>query len=430
MSRIDKSFSLPENIDPNHKYAYRSGDFGMFTYWYVDAFGNYWEYTNAPTDSDDFDPTCGEATFVDDQVTPETAPQFYNPAGKKYHAAVDQGAQVQFNPQYSPYDREDVWYGLYQDAQGAPRFLYLEDDVRKNPDLWFQYNLRLLDSGLPSYRKYAARLFASNQVKDQAVGTALILIDQGAYTLDEVCNLKVGDVEFIDRTVRLLGRKFVCDTDFLDAMVGFTTGRPSEEPLLKFTTMYGDEPLTPEYLGALFLAMRISPKYMFYWKVASTLSNIVHRLVSSGKVSEGLEAEAYDELARTFCTSTDIRFYVDFKIHHRLFGNIEALIAEVDQFDAQEAQSAQDEPPVDEEMVEGTEESVEEDLGKSLVRLQSDNLGVLSIFSNLENYLKYESLYSQWLHREPLHDMSKEQEEALILELQRQSMPEEDETDE
>ena len=63
---------------------------------------------------------------------------------------------------------------------------------------------------------YATELFQGQHPKDRVTGALLFLVDQGYYSPEELVGATVGDLEFIDQTVRLLGRRLVCDIAFPD----------------------------------------------------------------------------------------------------------------------------------------------------------------------------------------------------------------------
>ncbi|MHA2068141.1 MAG: hypothetical protein ACXABY_27585, partial [Candidatus Thorarchaeota archaeon] len=50
---------FPDLIDPNHEYVFKTGEYGIYDYWYRDQRGNYWKYSNAPEDHADFDEKAG-----------------------------------------------------------------------------------------------------------------------------------------------------------------------------------------------------------------------------------------------------------------------------------------------------------------------------------------------------------------------------------
>lgn len=409
---VTKSFSLPETIDPNHTYVYRSGFGGLYRYWYVDQGGNYWEYTNAPEDSPEFESSLGPAILVAEQATPTTAPQFYAKNGKKLHAGVPQGVEIQYNGSYNPHDPEEVWYGVYDDPEtGAPMIVYLDADIRENPELMVQYGVRLADSGITQYRSYANYLYTSANLKDKVVGAFLMLVDQGMYSPKELTRATVGDVVFIDSTVKLLGRKFVCDTDFYDFITSIVAGRDDTDVLFKVDTHLGEEPLGDGYVSSLFYSMRMEPDNMLVWAANCAFVRIVHRLLLQQTPADIIEERAYEELSQTFSTVDDLRYMILSGLHTRLIDNYELAMEE-----AVAAQGSLD----DEEAVEAIDEQQEapqegvEDVVKSIAAVDTDSFGVATVTTSLKGMRDFENNFSQWLHYEPMHQVSDSLERYLI----------------
>lgn len=408
---ITKSFSLPETIDPNHTYVYRSGFGGLYRYWYIDQGGNYWEYTNAPEDSPDFESTIGPAILVDDQVTPTTAPQYYASNGKKLHAAVPDGVEIQYNSDYNPHDAEEVWYGIYTDPEtGAPMIVYLDADIRENPELIVQYGVRLADSGITQYRSYSNFLYTSANLKDKVVGAFLMLVDQGMYSPNELTRATVGDVEFIDSTIKLLGRKFVCDTDFYDFMTSVVAGRDDTEPLFKVSTHLGEEPIGDGYASSLFYSMRMDPNNMLVWSANCAFVRIVHRLLLQRVPPDLLEDRAYAELSQTFSTVDDLRYMVLDGLHTRLIDNYEAAMEEAVMAQAAAEDAVEQQEGADPDVDPGAGEDVE----KSLTVVDTDSFGVATITTSLKGMRDFERNFSQWLHYEPMHQVSEVLNRYLI----------------
>lgn len=396
MTYLSKAFGLPEAIDPSHEYVYKTGDHGLFQYWYRDLAGNYWEYTNAPEDSSDWDSMCGNAILVPDQPMPHTAMQFYTAEGLKRNIGVPDGVELTQNESYDPMSPTDVWYEFYSDPEGNGRFVYLDSDVKENLDLWVQSQLRIADAGIPAYRKYASDLFLSSQPKDRTVGAVLMLLDQGVYDPEELIYASVEDLEFIDNTVRLMGRKFVCDPDFLDYLTELVATKDAGAPLFTTSTLFGEEPLGIRYLLSLLNSLKMNPRFLRHWHANHQFSRIVHRLALAQVPPEEIEERAYNELARTLATSEDVKFLVDYKVRDTLLNNYEAMVS----------QSAG--PQVPEDPSEGEEEAAPEDeaVEKSLNHVPTDDFGVAQVWSDLTTRRADEREFSEWLHSEPLHEVT------------------------
>lgn len=390
------SFSLPENVDETHIYVYRSGVDGVYSYFYVDPTSNFWEYTNAPADSPDYDPFGGEAILVRDQPLPGTSPGFFSPEGRKLSVAVPEDAHTLPNELYNPTDPANIWYGVYIDRNGGRRYVYYDTDVRKNFDLWAQYQLRVADAGIPSYRAYAKKLFNSEVPKDRVIGTLLMLVDQGMYPLQDLIFAAVKDLEFIDTTVKLLGRKFVCDPDLLDFLTSLVVERDIEAPLFFVDTFKGPAPLGMRHASSIFAGLKINPTFLHYWHCNHTFSRIVHRLSLQAVPIELVMDMAYNELARVFATSDDVRVTIDAKVRDTLLKNY-----------AVKSESMQ-------QMAETTQlESNPDNVAKSLTSINTDDYGVLMVWSDLDKRKSDETQFSIFLHAEPMHEATP-QEEALV----------------
>ncbi|NJL53714.1 hypothetical protein HC928_00315 [bacterium] len=202
--------------DLTHEYIFKSGEYGtMYQYWYRDRAGNYYRYTNAPTDNPDFEPFFGAQLMDPEQPLPEKNPEFFTEEGYKRHMALPGQVKAERNPSYSQNDQRNIWFEVYLRG-GKQNYVYLDADIKENLDLYVQNQLRVVDASIVRYRAFATQLFTGQHIKDRLTGAILMLVDQGFYEVEELVNATVGDVEFVDQAVMFLGRKFVCDLAFLD----------------------------------------------------------------------------------------------------------------------------------------------------------------------------------------------------------------------
>ncbi len=376
---LTKGF-MPDLIDPDHDYVFKTGEYGIYDYWYRDRAGNYWRYTNAPEDHEDFDPRAGVPLLDKDQPMPHTAPQFFAANGRRRHSAVPKDATAEINAAYDPLDPKQTWYETYQGPDGAQRFVYLDSDVRENLDLWVQYQLRVTDAGISRYRQFAANLFTNPHPKDKIVGAILMLVDQGLYDLEDLADALVEDLSFVDETVRLLGRKFVCDPPFFDFLTSLMANREPSDPLFVLDTVHGRHSFGYHYLYSVFKFLRVSPHYILYWRASQMFTRIMTRLaLTTDPEPEEVEGLAMSELQRMFSTRDNIKHMVDHKVREQLLSNYGV------------------------------------DLQKALARQEHDDYGVPAIWSDLIQRRGDEMQFSTWLHAEPMHDITPE-EEAQIAE--------------
>lgn len=413
---VHKSFGLPEGIDPNHEYVYRSGEHGIYDYWYVDMFGNYWQYTNAPKDHPHYDPHGGEAMILPDQPMPHTTPQFYTREGRKLHVAVPQDAEVTENQAYDPENARSIWYAMYK-SQGSEesRFVYYDSDIRENLDLWVQYQLRLADAILVRYRQYAVKLFESKHPKDKIIGFILMLVDQGCFEAYELTQAKVEDVDYIGSTVKILGRKLMLDPVLLDFLTSITSNRESNEPLFVLDTKMGRRPIGVRHIYSVFKALRVSPHFLLYWHASHLYSKVVHRLAAESVPPDLVEDRAMDEVRRILNVVEDVSALVDVQLKDTLSRNYAPQPGqeeEQEERDQQQPTQAGDQDQSDTEAPMEDEEAAVmggQDLNKAFVKAEADDFGVLEILGDLTAKKADEFEFSQWLHATPLHDVSDEE---------------------
>lgn len=376
------------DTDSSHQYTYKSGEYGpMFQYWYRDAQGNYYRYTNAPVDSPDYDPFFGLPLMDPEQPVPEKNSEFFTPEGHKRSMAAPQGVEPTRNPAYNQNDPANLWFEVVQQG-GKVAYIYLDADVRENIDLYVQYQLRVVDAALPKLRQYATELFSGTHAKDRLTGAMIMLVDQGFFDVEELVAATVGDVQFIDQACILLGRKFVCDLSFLDFITSLVAQRSPQEPLFTLDTYHGKTPVGKNYLYSVFASLRASPKFLLQWNASHLYSRIVNRMSFQQIPEEQVETAAFDELARTLATRDDVRHLVDYKLRVALMRNYSAGVM------------------------------------KGLTHLTTDDFGVAVVRSDLTSLRQDEKEFSEWLHSEPMHDSSPAEEQAVEGELEAQKMQE------
>lgn len=395
-NEIEKGL-LPSLADPDHVYVFRSGFYGLYDFWYVDSFHNYWKYTNAPEDHEDYDPTLGIAVKAEDQPMPETNPQFYTADGRKRHMAVPPDVIPEENPDYNPIDSANVWFEVYE-REDDRRYIYLDSDVRENIDLWVQYQMRVTDSNIPKFRSFAVEKFESAYAKDRLIGGILMLMDQGLYELEPLLEATVKDCEFIDNNVKLLGRKFVCDPKFLDFMTSLVGSRDPEAPLFVVESYRGEGRMGLKHMASVLKYLKVSPPYLLSWHASQMFSRIMGRLAHEGKDPITIEAEAFSELRRAFGTQKDLQHLVDIRLRQHLVDNYSEFF------------------------------------GKAIIPLTyADSYSTMLIFSDLMGRKEDELEFSSWLHAQPMHTITEEEQdqidEALANKLEEEESEESDVAD-
>lgn len=368
---------LPDLVDPEHTYIFKTGEFGLYDYWYVDRASNYWRYSNAPEDSEYYDENLGVPVMAKDQPMPAENPQFFTFEGKKRHMAVPSDLLPEANESYSPISSRDIWYEVYE-RDGERRYIYLDSDIRENLDLWVQYQLRITDANIPSLRKFAVSKFNKPHIKDRVVAAVIMLMDQGLYELEELLNATVSDLEFIDNTAKLLGRKFVTDPAFQDFLTSLLAGRDPSAPLFMVPSVEGEGQLGVRYMASVLKYLKVSAAYMLSWNASYIYSKVINRLSFESVDPDKIDGHALSELKRTFGTQKDLQALIDTKLRTTLL------------------------------------ENYTEGFNKSIVpRVDADEYGTLAVFSDLIGRRDDEIDFSTWLHAMPFHDLTPEEEAAV-----------------
>lgn len=390
-NNIKKAFGMP-SADGTHQYIFKSGEYGtLYQYWWRDRLGNYYRYSNAAEGTPDFDPFFGAPLLDNEQPLPEKNPTFFTEEGFKRHMAVPEGVEATRNENYNQNDSRNIWFEVFD--QKGKQYVYLDADVKENLDLYVQQQLRIADAGLKKFRSASSKLFNSDNSKDKITGALLMLCDQGFYDPDELVNAKVSDIQFVDQTVILLGRKFVADLQFLDFITSLVAMRGPEEPLFKFRTMHGELPVGINYLNGVFFSLKISPKYLLSWNASHLFSRIVNRMAFQQIPSAEVEGLAFNELARTLSTRDDVKYLVDYKVRVALL------------------------------------RAYANNVNKSLSRLFVDDFGIAVVRSDLADLRTDEKEFSDWLHAEPMHDLTPQEEEQVMQERENPEQSEEEEPD-
>lgn len=388
---IEKAVGLPSDMDMEHEYVYFTGYYDIRDYWWVDNAGNYWRYTNAPEDHPDYNKYRGEPMIHPEQPMPTTDPEYFTDDGFKRHQAIAPELIPQRNPAYDPGSAKEMWFEVVQ-SEELVRYVYLDADVRENLDLWVQYQLRLADAGLLQYRKYAYDLFRADHPKDKITGVILMLLDQGLFLPDQLVDLTVADLVFIDRTVMLNGRKVVCDDGLLDFFTSLTQDRMPEDPLFVLQTVHGRNSLGYNYIHAVLRNLKMDPYYLLAWHANHMFSRIMHRMAVDGVPLEEASVKVYEELANALGTDEDIRFLVDTKVKNILLENYE-----------EDTEGGEDKLP----------EEPDQEVQKALTFQPQDSYAVPAIFTDLMERRGDELEFSIWLHSEPMHDISPAEEEQI-----------------
>lgn len=400
-TNLEKAIGLPEQLDPTHTYVYRSGEHGIYSYWWKDTAGNYWKYTNAPEDSIDHDPYGGNPLIDPDQPMQHTTPSFFTEDGTKRNVAVPPDSKPEINEAYNPDIPQQIWYEKYTSPDGVTRYAYKDTDVRENLDLWAQQQLRLADASLVPYRQYASKMFMGESPKDKCFGAILMLADQAYYDPYELITATAGDLEFTDLTANLLGRKFLADVPFIEFLTSLKQNKDPSSPLFQITTKGGENPITERHLYSVFASLKMPPDQLIYLHANQIYSRIVHRMLDEETPVNDVGELANQELARVFSTTDNVEYLVDYQVKSTLMQAYTETQAENEKA-AATAVTPEDEDP---------------EVAKSLNHAMGDDFGVAFVYSTLANKRPDELEFSTWIHAQPLHDITPEEEDQLREEL-------------
>jgi len=362
---------------------------------YKDNFGNYYKYTNAPKDDPNHDPYAGDAIMLEDQPSMSNSPEYYDPKTMaRLTMAIPQDAKdIVDNEAYDPLDPARIWFKSYTSAAGDSRFVYKETDVIENFDLWAAHTLRLTDAMITPLRRFAVNLFRQENIKDRVMAAILMLADQGMFEPSELVKLTVGDVEFIDKTVKIMGRKLVPDPDFLDFFSSVTAGRKPNEQLFVLKTAYGERPIGVRHIYSVLKFLKLNSHSLISWHLSQAYTRIMARLLTNEMSFEDAEAKAFIELSGVLSSVSDVSVWVSGIVRTTVEHNYKL---------AEEARADQDRAKQRAFGGEGKGEG--EPVKKSITASMSDDFGAIPVFSGLSYKTPDEISFSGWLHSVPLHD--------------------------
>jgi hypothetical protein len=282
-----------KKIDPTHTYSHMEGDKDHPRFYFRDAMGNFVRYTNAPSGHTDASSRAGDPHIHPAEPTMETAPDFYDPQGRKLTRGPYPGAQVQWNPNYHPTDPENLWVGRWVNPlTGEHEHTYVDSDMRMIPKLYIHQQNALVDVRLPVFRKYVRSLIESPHLKDKIVGTVMALLDQGRFRAQEIAMLTVSSVKMEGAYYKIGHRLVYGDHKFRTMMTLLTRNRHPDEPLfaIPIVKKNGEIDTTlvrrvgPHFLACTFDLMGFSLPAMQTYHASQTFSREVQRMLLEAKV--------------------------------------------------------------------------------------------------------------------------------------------------
>lgn len=281
--------SSNKKVDPTHTYAHRDGEDDHPRFFFRDPQNNFVRYTNAPSGHKDNVSSYGEASLHPSEPTAATAPQYYDPQGRKLTRAPEMGSQVQWNPNYHSNDPENLWIGRWVNPiTGEHEHTYVDADMRMIPKMYLHQQIQLVDVRLPVLRKYIRSLFSSSMLKDKIVATALALVDQARFRAEEIGDLRVKDVQMYGALYDIGGRLVFGDHKFRAMMSLLTKNRKPQEPLFAVPIVKKDgkpDPMVirnigPHYIQSILEQMGLSLSGLLAYHATETFSREAERLLN------------------------------------------------------------------------------------------------------------------------------------------------------
>ncbi len=151
---------------------------------------------------------------------PDEHPDFFTPDGRMLHRATPQGAQVNWNTNYSNQDPSKSWIGKWFNPElNEDEFTYLHDDLAGNEKLSIHLQIAQVATQLPKLRSYVSQLLSSSIERDQLIGLALLLLDQGQMKVQDVATLVPTDIQPQEPLVSLKGKTLHLDHRTIEMLI-------------------------------------------------------------------------------------------------------------------------------------------------------------------------------------------------------------------
>jgi hypothetical protein len=125
--------------------------------------------------------------------------------------------------------------------------------------------------------------------------------------------------------------------------------------------------------------LKVSPTYLLVLHASQIFSRIINRLAAEEVPVNEIEGRAFSELKRVFGTNQDIQYLVDYKVRQTLMDNYKKVMKKA----------------------------------LDLPRVNTDDYATILILSDLSDRKQDEIEFSEWLHNEPLHVTSPQEEEEV-----------------
>lgn len=277
-----------QKVDPSHSYSHSEGPKDHARHFYTDQNGNFIRYTNAPSGDKNQTRHFGEPQLHPLEPTLESAPQYFDPTGRKLTRAPGSQA-VEWNQSYHPDDPKNFWVGRWVNpSSGEHEYTYLDADVRRHPAMYIHQQLQLTDVRIPVLRQYIQTLSNSPMLKDRIVATALALLDQARFRVQELTALSVGEIQD-NQSFYVIGNRMIFPDHKVRVMLSLMTeNRTDTEPFLAvpFTKKNGDvdemllRRIGPHYLNAVLDQLGLSLEGLQIYHATQAFSREITRLTT------------------------------------------------------------------------------------------------------------------------------------------------------
>ena len=297
-------------IDPTHKYVGTTGSPGLLQFWFMDKKGDYWEYTNAPEGSEDFDELYGPTMMVRDQPFPSSNPEFFSVEGIKLSNGVPEDSESSFNDNMDLAVRSNCWYAQYT-KDDVIYYTYYDKLVKEEPTLNFRINHRKTAASVVRLRKYYSNRFKLDSVYDKAISSILALVDQGHFVLEDLLQATVADFRVQDNSVFLLDKALVCSTELFEFLSLLSSNKGQEDPLFSTMTIHGVRPVSYSQVKSILNTLGVQTDFLFVWRVSQAYSSIFDRNKRSFDTYEEVHGATMVELNNSFNTLIEAHYYLD-----------------------------------------------------------------------------------------------------------------------
>lgn len=274
---------------PGHFYSGKEGPDDHPRFNYIDKHGNNIRYTNAPVGHADNISHFGESAPHPGEPLFESNPEFFTPDGRKLSRAPIDPNHVEWNQQYHPDSKRNLWAGRWVNpVSGEHEYTYLDKDIKNNPKLRIYFQNCLVDARLPYFREYVSNLFNSQMLKDQIVAITLALLDQGRYGVEELMTVSPSKVTVMGNLVKFNKRWIMGDYRLITAIESLKSSHHPDSSFFSVPKVKKDGEIDesvlriigPHYMYNVIDGHGMSLEGLFTYHATHTFSREVERLLA------------------------------------------------------------------------------------------------------------------------------------------------------